>query len=474
MVRRARAGLVALVLCAALFAHAATQSRAAAPRGLSAYDLIELQISYTTVLARYYRPVSPRTLVDGARTGVLADLLASGIRNATLPITPAHVDFDGGSDRIDTMVLRSYGTYRTRVDGHRLVAAAVAGELAALHDPYSVLFAPPQFRRFNAFLGNGAFGGIGAILSFDAAQGRAPVERVLPGGAAERAGIVAGDALVAIGGRDVASLGGGEALRDALRGKIGTTVRVEVVHADGARQSYALMRAAVRDPEVESRRFGDVGYLRLTRFGDAAGTEVADALDGLEAGGARAIVLDLRANGGGYGDQATAVASAFIAAGTIFTVRERGGATTVARASGRVHAHGPLAVIVDGDTASAAEIVAGAVQDDAAGTIVGTRTFGKGLVQSIFPLPDGSAFKLTTARYTTPKGRDLDRAGIVPDVVVAEPPGSVEGDPATDPQLAAALRIVTANAPTSPPPAAPSSPVSMRSVQFGVLDKRGL
>ena len=107
-------------------------------------------------------------------------------------------------------------------------------------------------------------------------------------------------------------------------------------------------------------------------------------------------------------------------------------------------------MLVDGDTASAAEIVAGAIQDDGTGKIVGVRTFGKGLVQSVYPLPDGSAFKLTTARYTTPKGRDIDRVGIVPDVPFTEPSGAVTGDPATDPQLAEAISIV---APVSAAPA---------------------
>jgi carboxyl-terminal processing protease len=149
----------------------------------------------------------------------------------------------------------------------------------------------------------------------------------------------------------------------------------------------------------------------------------------------------LRANGGGYGDEATAVASAFVT-GPVFTTRERGGATTVAAATGKPTWTGPLAVLVDGDTASAAEIVAGAIQDDGAGTLVGTRTFGKGVVQSVFPLPDGSAVKLTTARYTTPKGRDIDKVGITPDVPIAEPPGSTVGDPETDPQLARGLVVV--------------------------------
>jgi carboxyl-terminal processing protease len=96
----------------------------------------------------------------------------------------------------------------------------------------------------------------------------------------------------------------------------------------------------------------------------------------------------------------------------------------VSRAAGGSTFHAPLVVLVDGDTASAAEIVAGAIQDDGVGTLLGTRTFGKGLVQSVFPLPDGSAIKMTTARYTTPKGRDIDRVGIEPDVVVPQPPGA--------------------------------------------------
>jgi carboxyl-terminal processing protease len=132
--------------------------------------------------------------------------------------------------------------------------------------------------------------------------------------------------------------------------------------------------------------------------------------------------------------------------------------TSVARASGASTFHAPLVVLVDGDTASAAEIVAAAIQDDGVGILLGTRTFGKGLVQSVFPLPDGSAIKMTTARYTTPKGRDIDRIGIEPDIVVTQPPGARPGDPATDPQLARALAVLNPAATAAPvPSAAPST-----------------
>jgi carboxyl-terminal processing protease len=224
----------------------------------------------------------------------------------------------------------------------------------------------------------------------------------------------------------------------------------------GSRPAYLLtiVRAAVSDPEVTTARFGDVAYLALSRFGDRASEELRGALADFARDGVRGVVLDLRANGGGYGDEATAVASAFLPPGPVFTTRERGVAPAVSASSGRPLWRGPLAVLVDGDTASAAEIVAGAIQDDAAGTLVGARTFGKGVVQSVFPLPDGSAVKLTTARYTTPKGRDIDRRGIVPDIAVPEPPGSVVGDPAQDPQLARALAVLQAELMPSPAPEA--------------------
>jgi carboxyl-terminal processing protease len=416
---------------------------------ISALDVIELQIGYTTILARYYKPVAPRTLVDGARTGIASVLRDHGI-DASLPYTPAHVELYDGEDLIDTMVFKNLARYGSRVDAHELIRGALSGELAALHDPYSVLFYPQQFKKFNAFLGNGQIGGIGAVVSFDD-SGEAHVDRVLAAGAAARAGIVAGDAIVAIDGKSVHDIGGA-GLRDALRGKIGTAVRLQIERA-GVRTEYTLVRAEIHDPEVTVARFGDVGYLGLARFGDRAGEELKSALGDLQAKGARAFVLDLRGNGGGYGDEATAVASAFIPSGTIFTTRERSGVTEVSRASGAANFHAPLVVLVDGDTASAAEIVAGAIADDGLGTLVGSRTFGKGVVQSVYPLPDGSAFKVTTARYTTPKGHDIDGVGIVPDVVVTEPPGSTRGDPGTDPQLARALAIAAPAATASAAPA---------------------
>jgi carboxyl-terminal processing protease len=428
------------IIVALVLAIAVPLPAPAAP-SISAYDFIELEISYTTLLARYYKPLTPRELVDGARTGVAAELVARGIDDNSLPLTPAHVDFSDGSDLIDALVLRPLARYGGKLDGHALVTAAVAGELAILRDPYTVIFRPPAFKKFNAFLGNTTFGGIGAVVTLDPKTQAATIERALPDSAAAKAGLTHGDQILAVDGKNVSALSDGQDLMNALRGKVGTSVVLDVRKADGSNVQLTLTRSAVRDPEVHTNRFGDVAYISLSRFGDKAGSEVAGAVADAQSEGAKAIVFDLRGNGGGYGDEATNVASVFVPAGPIFTTRERGVAPAVSNATGKAELHVPLAVLVDGDTASAAEIVTGAIQDDGIGKIVGTRTFGKGLVQSVYPLPDGSAIKMTTARYTTPKGRDIDRVGIQPDVVVPEPPGSQAGDPAADPQLAAALAL---------------------------------
>ena len=155
-------------------------------------------------------------------------------------------------------------------------------------------------------------------------------------------------------------------------------------------------------------------------------------------------MLDLRANGGGYRDAAIAVASHFVR-GTVVTIQERNGKPAAfAAKAGTTPLGAPLAVLVDGDSASAAEIVAGAVQDDKTGTLVGTRTFGKGLVQETFALPDGGAIKLTTARYLTPAGRDIDKVGITPDVVVEQPRARIPASPAATRSSTARSRCLQA------------------------------
>ena len=206
------------------------------------------------------------------------------------------------------------------------------------------------------------------------------------------------------------------------------------------------MRRIVTAPDVTGRVVQNaIGYVRIRSFGALSTQQLDAVLAKLRAANVRAYAVDLRANGGGYRDAAIAVGSRFVA-GTIVTTQERTGKPVpFAAKAGTAQLGAPLAVLVDGDTASAAEIVAGAIQDDKAGTLVGTRTFGKGLVQETFALPDGGAIKMTTARYLTPAGRDIDKVGITPDVIVEQPAGAHPGEPGRDAQLDRALALLAAS-----------------------------
>ena len=187
---------------------------------------------------------------------------------------------------------------------------------------------------------------------------------------------------------------------------------------------------------------GKIGYIALTVFGRDTGDELNAALDRLQKQGARALVLDLRDNGGGYLEAAVAVSSKFIPSGPIVSVESRASNITTLDADDTAINPLPLVVLVNGYTASASEITSGAIQDSSVGTIIGTKTFGKGVVQTIIPLPDKSAIKVTTARYLTPRNRDINHLGVTPDIVVSENKHPQFGQPSKDEQLTRAIQYL--------------------------------
>jgi carboxyl-terminal processing protease len=416
----------------------------AAPASLGALDVIALEICYTTVMARYYKPVDPADLLAGARTGIVAYLASRGIANPNVPPAPAHVDRYRAESEIDRDVALAVARYGTRVRTADLVSKAIAGELAALHDPYSVLFPPAAFKKFVGFLDGKPAAGIGAELDVDPQSHDVRVVDVFPASPAESAGLQPGDTIASINGNPPPATTPGD-VASALRGAPGTAVRIGFTRDGVAHEPLAIVRRIVSAPDVTGRVVrGAIGYVRIRSFGAQSTQQLDAVLAKLRAANARAYAVDLRANGGGYRDAAVAIGSRFVR-GTIVTTQERTGTPAPFTAkAGVAQLDAPLAVLVDGDTASAAEIVAGAIQDDKAGTLVGTRTFGKGLVQETFALPDGGAIKLTTARYLTPAGRDIDKVGITPDVVVEQPPGAHPGEPGHDAQLDRALLLLAA------------------------------
>jgi carboxyl-terminal processing protease len=261
------------------------------------------------------------------------------------------------------------------------------------------------------------------------------------------------DVITAVEGKPIAQIFDGVTTLEAqqkrvsqvLRGDPGTRVRLTIERSGKSLGQVTITRETIHQPSVSSKMLpGDIGYVDLAVFGQTTAQELSTALKRLDSQGAKAYVLDLRYNGGGYLNAAVDVASKFISTGPIVSVQSRAGTDTEYDAENTAIAPRPLAVLVNEYTASASEITAGAIQDSGVGTLVGTKTFGKGVVQTIFPMRDGSAVKITTARYFTPKGRDINSVGIEPEIksVLAKDQKIRRGDIAQDPQLVAAVNFI--------------------------------
>jgi carboxyl-terminal processing protease len=337
--------------------------------------------------------------------------------------------------------------YVDPVDERKLIHGAVQGMVARL-DGHSAFLPPDRYKRLRQDT-EGEFASVGITLTHGPDQDGRPdypvIDAVLRGSPADRAGIRVGDQLLAIDGKPTAGPGitaRPRALDSRLRGLSGT--RVELVLERPAwpePRTFALVRRRVKMPTVEwlSVEPG-IGYVKVSRFQEATAADVGQALRALDKQGLRALILDLRGNPGGLLDQAVRVADLFLDRGVIVTIRGRRGTEAereVARAAGTLTEVRVL-VLIDQATASAAEIVAGALQDHGRATVLGLQSYGKGSVQTFVDLDDGSGLKLTTARYYTPRGTSLEATGITPDihveafaeeVVVAGSAGAPDGSP---------------------------------------------
>ena len=292
---------------------------------------------------------------------------------------------------------------------------AAAGLVRELNDPYSELLAPKENENFNRNVG-GRYGGVGMLLSEQKNSGpiRVVVERVFPHTPAEEGGVLEGDQIVRVDSLAVTGVTKIDSVSNALRGIAGTTVNVTYVRA-GVPEPIKLSfkRAIIHVPAVQYATIvGDhIGYIPLQTFNENTAEEVQAAATKLVAQGAKGLVLDLRDNGGGIVEQSLAVSSLFLKDGQpIVNVRGRNTPDEIARASSQhLATQLPLVILTAGNTASASEIVAGALQDHDRALILGTTSFGKGLVQSLFPLDGGYALKITTGKWYTPNGRSIHR-----------------------------------------------------------------
>jgi len=308
--------------------------------------------------------------------------------------------------------------YIEPVSDRQLMDNAVRGMLAEL-DPHSQYLDPGEYNEIRIST-SGTFTGIGLEVQTD--DGKIMVVSPIEGTPAERAGIRSGDRILAIDGEVVDHSNISQTIA-LMRGPAGSHVRLTVAREGQAEPlAYDLQRSAVEVHSVRSHLLDSgFGYARITRFTDTTAKDLRRAIAGLNrqtADGLRGLVLDLRDNPGGVVEAAVEVADSFLDQGLIVTAsgRTRDATFRHEAAPGDLLAGAPLVVLVNGGSASASEIVAGALQENHRATIAGTRTFGKGSVQTVIPLSEGSAIKLTTARYFTPSGASIQGLGIAPDV----------------------------------------------------------
>ncbi len=435
-------------LCLALLAALAlTTARllpvsAANPPHLSPTDAAELSTSYQYLTENFYKKVDPQLVLDSVRSTLLEAMRTAGVKNAALPAMH-NAGTPGDIREIDREV-EAASRETHKFSSHELSYVALDGMMRSVNDRYTVFLTPKEYAGLNEGLDGGDFGGTGIVIQVDDKTKYITVENVVPDGPADKAGVEQDDLITTIDGVSTKGLGI-SAASGKLRGKEGTRVTLTIERDGAAVAPITITRAKIHQLSVYEKMLpGKIGYVALTVFGRDTGDELTPALQRLQREGARALVLDLRDNGGGYLEAAVAVSSKFISSGPIVSVESRASNVTTLDADDTAIQPLPLAVLVNGYTASASEITSGAIQDSSVGTIIGTKTFGKGVVQTIYPLPDGSAIKVTTARYLTPRNRDINHLGITPDIVIGENKRALYGDPAKDDQLTRALDFLNA------------------------------
>ena len=415
---------------------------AAAPTHLSGVDAGEISSSYAYLTDNFYKKVDPQAVLDSVRTQLASVMRSAGIRHIALPPVEAATNASGNIREIDREVEAAAAESRPKLSAHDLSYVAIDGIMRAVNDRYTVFLTPKEFAGLNQGLDGGDFGGTGIVIQIDDKTKYVSVENVVPDGPADKAGVEQDDLITAIDGASTKGMSLNQASAK-LRGKEGTRVTLTLQREGTTLAPIPITRAKIHQLSVYEKMLpGKIGYIALTVFGRETGNELNTALDRLARQGARALVLDLRDNGGGYLEAAVAVSSKFISSGPIVSVESRASNITTLDADNTAISPVPLVVLVNGYTASASEITSGAIQDSSVGTIMGTKTFGKGVVQTIYPLPDGSAIKITTARYLTPRNRDINHLGITPDITVAENKHAQFGIPSKDEQLTRALQYL--------------------------------
>ena len=300
-----------------------------------------------------------------------------------------------------------------------LMQGAIKGMLESLDDPHSSYFTKEELKSFQEDI-KGKHVGVGMVIQKKVNE---PLLVVSPieDGPAYKVGIKPKDKITEIDGESTYTLTSEECTK-RLKGKANTTVKVKVFREiNNTTKVFELKREVIELKYVKSKMLdNEIGYLRLTQFGDNVYDDMKKSLENLQAKGMKALVLDLRSNPGGELSQSIKIASMFIDKGRIVSTKQKAAKEKIYQREGKYFGDFPLVVLINGGSASASEIVSGALKDHKRAVLVGEKTFGKGSVQTLLPLPDGDGIKITIAKYYTPSGETIDGTGIEPDTKVED------------------------------------------------------
>jgi carboxyl-terminal processing protease len=314
-------------------------------------------------------------------------------------------------------VIKTY--YYKDFDEEDLQTGLIKGLVEGLDDPYSAYYTAEEYQDF-LVSATGKYAGIGAVLSKDANSGAVSIANVYDGTPAQEVGLQKGDVIVSADGYVAAEYELSEFVQH-IRGEEGTTVELVIVR-DNEEQTVTCTRKSIQVPSVDYRMLNDengnavIGYIQISEFSDGTYQEFTNALEDLKSQGMQAVIYDVRSNPGGMLDTVTKMLDYILPEGTTVYMLDNQNKKTEFTSDGETYLDLPTVVLVNGNSASAAEIFSGAVRDFDYGTLIGTTTYGKGVVQNTYPFNDGSAMKLTIASYYTPSGECIQEKGITPDV----------------------------------------------------------
>lgn len=379
------------------------------------------------------------------KTAVMAALLAASF-TAGVTLQPVLAETGGFGTFLQVFDLIKLEYVDKTLDDDKLVKGAIEGMLSTLNDPYTRYISKDEFKQMKEEQA-GSFSGIGIQIGMreEKLTVIAPIEDT----PAWRAGLKAGDLILAIDGKDAKTITVDDAV-NLIRGREGTAIVLKILRpATQKTMDVSVTRGKIESKVVKHKmQANQIGYVRLTSFmHNNATAEVRDAVKDLKTKGMRALILDLRSNPGGLLPNAVDIGSLFVDKGPIVRIVDREGKEE------KLNAHGPMAmdkqipmaVLIDGGSASASEILAGTLKDNKRAVLIGTRTFGKGLVQTVHHLPDGSGVAITTNKYLTTLGTDINKKGIEPDINVTFPKEVLDKPYSedTDVQLQKAIQVLS-------------------------------